>query len=108
MAMTPEGKVKATVKSLFAEFGEHLYQFWPVQTGYGAPTLDCLAMLHGVGFAVETKAPGKVPTARQDRTIYEIKAAGGMAFVVDGSETSLEELRVWMYRVHNLRMALRQ
>ena len=43
--LPPEGKVKDRVKRLLKKYG--CYQFWPVQTGYGAPTLDCLGCHNG-------------------------------------------------------------
>ena len=43
--MTPEGKVKVKVKNLLNAYGA--YHFWPVQTGMGARTLDCLGCHNG-------------------------------------------------------------
>lgn len=80
--MTPEGRVKAAVKNTLSRFDD-LYQHWPVQNGMGAPTLDCVACYRGVYFAIETKAPGKKPTPRQENTIREMRAAGGTVFVID-------------------------
>lgn len=90
MAQTPEGKVKDKVKRLLKKYGA--YYFMPVQTGYGAPTLDILACYKGIFIAIETKAPGKKPTARQELTIKEIKAANGLVYVIDGDITELEEM----------------
>lgn len=77
---TPENKVKAKVKALLKEFS--CYQFWPVQTGYGAATLDCIGCHKGRYFSIETKAPGKKLTPRQVLTIEEMRAAGGVIFVI--------------------------
>ena len=79
---TPESRVKAKVKKLLKEHGA--YQFWPVQTGYGAKTLDCLACHRGYFVAIETKAPGKKPTDLQWVTVEQIQMSGGIAMVVDG------------------------
>lgn len=87
MARTPEGKVKDSVKKLFAKYGHELYQFWPVQNGMGKPGLDAHCCLRGVAFFVETKAPGKNPTLRQQSTIDEIAEAHGRVFLVDGPES---------------------
>ena len=46
--MTPEGKVKVKVKNLLNAYG--CYHFWPVQTGMGASTLDCLGCHNGRAF----------------------------------------------------------
>lgn len=83
MAATPEGKVKAVVKKRLDEAGA--YNHWPVQTGYGAACLDCHGCHNGIYYAVETKAPGKHPTARQLITIEDIENAGGKVFVIGES-----------------------
>lgn len=77
---TPEGKVKDRVKRILKQY--ECYQFWPVQTGYGAPTLDCIACCAGQFFAIETKAPGKRPTPRQRLTMEDMEAAQGKVFVI--------------------------
>lgn len=82
--MTPEGKLKKQVKAYLRSIGA--YQFWPVQTGYGAATLDCLACINGRWVAIETKAPGLMPTPRQSSTIGEMSKAGGIAFATDSIE----------------------
>lgn len=78
--MTPEGKVKAHVKAMLKEHGA--YQFWPVQTGMGKRTLDCLGSHRGRMFAVETKAPGNKLTPIQELIKQEIGLAGGKVFVI--------------------------
>jgi hypothetical protein len=91
--MTPEGKVKARVKAVLKAYAA--YYHMPVQNGMGAPALDFMHIqIPGVPvFAVETKAPGKVPTVRQEKTIADIRRAGGTVFVIDGST---EELEQWL------------
>jgi hypothetical protein len=78
--MTPEGRVKAKVKKLLAD--HYCYQFWPVQTGYGAATIDCLVCNAGEFVAIECKAPGKKPTPRQLTTMRTIRKAGGQTWLV--------------------------
>ena len=78
--MTPEGKVKARVKKMLQIF--EAYQHWPVQAGYGKPCLDCHFCFNGYYAAVETKAPGKALTPRQQITKEEIEDAGGKVFVI--------------------------
>lgn len=85
--MTPEGKIKARLKRALKPFGNKVYQFWPVQTGYGTKTLDCLLCVAGQFIAIETKAPGKKLTALQEQTAIDICAANGLAFKVDGDES---------------------
>ena len=89
--MTPEGKVKEKVKALLKQYG--CYWHMPVQNGMGAPSLDLICCIKGKYFAIETKAPGKKPTPRQEHTMLEIQRAGGKCFVIDGS---LETLEIWL------------
>ena len=93
--MTPEGKVKAMVKKILAKYGEELYAFWPVQNGMGSPTLDCIVCYRGHYIAIETKAPGKLPTPRQLITISKMEKAGAKVFVLDGSESCVD-LDLWL------------
>jgi hypothetical protein len=92
--VTPEGKVKTAVKRLLNCYA-NLYQHWPVLNGMGKPTLDCIGIYYGQGFAIETKAPDKKPTPRQWDTIKDIQTAGGMVFVIDDVD-HLGELESWL------------
>lgn len=92
--MTPEGKVKAKVKKIL-NLAE-AYYFMPVQTGYGTPTLDFLCFCRGRGFAIETKAPGKKPTKRQEAIIHDIEYSGSVVFVIDGTDDSYDSLVNWL------------
>jgi hypothetical protein len=83
---TPEGRVKDRVKKLLKRF-DAIYYHMPVMNGMGAPTLDFICCVRGYYLAIETKAPGKVPTPRQELTIAAISKAGGYVFVVDGDDT---------------------
>lgn len=88
VVMTPEGKVKAAVKKVLTPRQQQgtLYAVWPVPSGYGESTLDCVGCYRGQFFAIETKARGKKPTPRQSRCIDMMVAAGGKVFVVDSVE----------------------
>lgn len=92
--MTPEGKVKEQVKKLLKEYGA--YYHMPVQNGMGAPTLDFICCMGGRYLGIETKSPGKLATARQQKTMQEINAAGGITLVVDGSAAHMQQLRYWL------------
>lgn len=106
MAVTPEGKIKTAVKKVLKEYGDYeqasaldgdfdhgkMYAFWPVSNGMGAPSLDCIVCFYGVFLAIETKAPGKKPTPRQNTTIAQMQCAGGVVLVIDGPE-GIEALR---------------
>lgn len=100
---TPEAKIKKMVRGVLEEFTENtvvgeyhvqnLKQYWPVPSGYGASDLDCIVCYYGRYIAIETKAPGKHPTPRQELTIAETKGAGGIVLVIDGPH-GCHELRV--------------
>ena len=79
---TPEHKIKAKVNRALDKL-PGVYRFMPVQNGLGAPALDYYLCAYGKFIAVETKAPGKKPTARQYLTIEKIRNAAGLVFVVD-------------------------
>jgi hypothetical protein len=111
--MTPEGKVKAAVKKLLKSI-PYVHTHWPVQTGYGAPTLDCTGTIRsalycniGVSFAIETKAPGEKLTPRQELTKSQMEEAGVTVFVVgehieaDGSYSGMAHLSRWLRQHHN-------
>ncbi len=85
MATTPEGKVKKKVSKLLKDMGA--YYFMPVQAGYGSTTLDYLVCFHGEFIAIETKAPGKKMSARQELTAELIAEAGGVVFVISDDGT---------------------
>ena len=93
--MTPEGKVKEKVKKLLKAHGA--YYHMPVQNGMGAPSLDFIGCHRGLYYGIETKAGNKQPTPRQETTIAQIRAAGGLAFVVN-EVSGLDELEAWLTR----------
>jgi hypothetical protein len=97
---TPEGRIKDKVKRrLISEFPKR-YVFMPVQNGMGAPALDMYCCfpgqdvyipgrglaIAGLFVAIETKAPGKRLTTRQEDTKQRIEEAGGLVYVVDGDD----------------------
>jgi len=83
---TPEGKVKDRVKKLLKSF-PCIYYHMPVQNGMGAPSLDFICCVRGYYLAIETKAPGKKPTPRQELTMEAIAKAGGFVYVVSDDES---------------------
>lgn len=83
MAETPEATVKRQIKAYLKSL-PNCYQFWPVQTGWGASTLDCLACINGKFFAIEVKRKGVMSaTPRQNQVIKAVSDAKGVAFVTD-------------------------
>lgn len=92
--MTPEGKMKARVDKLLR--AAETYCLKPVQNGMGAPALDYHGCHKGQAFFIETKAPGKHPTARQVNTMKKVTAAGGSVLVIS-DDSDLEELQAWLH-----------
>jgi len=92
--MTPEGRVKSSVRKLLARY-QGMYSYWPVPGGFGRATVDVIGCYRGRFFAVEVKAPGKKPTLRQTQTLAEMQAAMGKTFIVDGDD-GIEELERWL------------
>lgn len=76
-----ERDVKKSLKEYLTKIGA--YQFWPVPTGFGATTVDCLFCHKGRFFGVETKRPGAKATIRQKITMNLIELAGGDACLED-------------------------
>ena len=79
--MTPEAKVKKSVRRVLDELGA--YYVMPVTGGYGnqgAP--DFLVCLGGKFYGLECKAGKGKTTALQDLNLEQIKKAGGVALIV--------------------------
>lgn len=88
--MTPEGRVKAKVKRELRALdldGYKVYAFMPMQNGMGAPSLDFLCCINGYWVGIETKAPGKMMTDRQEFTANAMQNAGALVFVVSDDVT---------------------
>ena len=102
--MTPEGKVKANLKRRLRAAFKDAYVFMPVQNGMGAPGLDFYCCIHGMFVAIETKAPGKELTERQDITRQQILAAGGLVFKVS-CDAEAERAITTIKRIHQLNVA---
>jgi Holliday junction resolvase len=75
--MTPEGKVKEEIKRGLKALGA--YWFMPVQTGYGARTVDILACVGELFVAIEVKSATGRPTANQLAVLEAVRRAGGIA-----------------------------
>ncbi len=81
--MTPEGKVKASIKAVLKDLGAWFYM--PIQNGMGVTGIpDFIACYNGRFVGIEAKAPGKSAntTANQRRQLNDIEAAEGIALVV--------------------------
>jgi hypothetical protein len=89
MGHGPEYEVKKKVSKYLKDHG--FYYFMPVQTGYGATTLDYLCCCRGAFVGIECKANGNDLTDRQRMTINNIDAAGGICLVIRDTD-NIEEL----------------
>lgn len=90
MAATPEKKVKTKVEAILKDEGA--YYFFPATHGFGRSGVpDIIACVAGLFVAIECKANGGKATALQIREIERIRAAGGVAVIVD--ETNIDMVR---------------
>lgn len=92
MAQTPEGRVKQAVKKYLDSIGA--YWFMTMSNGMGRVGAPDFFVCHqGRFIGIETKAPGKCgnTTPNQDRELAAIRAANGVAVVVD-DVTQLHDL----------------
>ena len=96
MATTPEGNVKKRVKKQLDEMG--IYHFSPFQAGMGRAGIpDIIACCAGRFIAFECKAGKGKTTALQEKEISAIRAAGGMAYVInEDNMTTIKEVLQWM------------
>lgn len=85
---TPEGRVKARLKHRLRDtFGDKIYLFMPVQSGYGAAGLDFHCAFYGWHIGIETKADAtKKLTPRQEQVRQQMLRAGGKVYVVRNDE----------------------
>ena len=93
MAATPEKKVKTAVSRLLVEMG--VYFFFPPANGMGRSGIpDIICCVKGRFLAIECKAGKGTTTALQDRELAAIRAAEGVAVVVN--ESNIDEVRFWV------------
>lgn len=93
---TPEGHTKKKLRDILARY-DGMYTYWPVPSGYGKTTVDCLGCYRGRFFIVETKAEGKKPTLRQTGELQNAERAMGKAFVMAGpQDPAFESLIRWL------------
>ena len=88
--MTPEKQLKARIRNHIRSLGGVV--FTNVSHGYGGSGVDLHCCLQGHFYAIEVKAPGNKPTARQNVVLDAVSAAGGTAFWCDDFADFLEQL----------------
>ena len=87
MASTPEKKVKTKVVAHLKEMGA--YYFYPVTGGYGNSGVPDIVGCHrGRFFGIECKAGKNKPTKLQELNLKQIRAAGGIALVINEKNLS--------------------
>ena len=90
MAATPEVKVKKQIRKLLDAAGA--YYAMPIGTGYGNSGVPDFVICHkGRFIVVEAKAGSNKPTALQELHLARIRAAGGIALVIN--ETNMDTLQ---------------
>ena len=90
MALTPEAKVKAKVVKLLRQY--NAYYFFPPANGYGRSGVpDIVCCVNGKFVAIECKAKGNKPTELQNFEIGRIRAAKGVAAVINEDNIDLVE-----------------
>jgi Holliday junction resolvase len=79
---TPESKVKRGVTRQLKELGA--YYFFPATGGYGRSGVpDIVGCYKGRFFGIECKAGTNKLTALQEKNLNDIRAAGGVAIMVN-------------------------
>lgn len=87
---TPEGVVKRNIKKLLN--AAQVYWVMPVSNGMGVHGVPDFLICHqGRFIAIEAKAGKGVTTALQEKHLADIRAAGGVAVVIN--ETNLHILQ---------------
>lgn len=82
MARTPEKAVKDKIVAILKDEG--VYYFFPATHGFGRSGVpDIIACVNGKFLGIEVKAGKNKPTALQVRELERIRAAGGVAVVIN-------------------------
>lgn len=98
--MTPEGRIKAHLNKRLREL-KYCYRFMPVQNGMGAAAVDYFLCIGGLFVAIETKAPGRVPTPRQNAVLAAVTEAGGVSYWVDSVQAVDEVMEILKRDYHS-------
>lgn len=82
-----ENTVKKWVRDLLKSLGDDCWWQSVAPGAFGGPTVDFVGFYRGMGFAVETKRPDKLPTSQQLATLQKQGRAGALTFLVRDKET---------------------
>jgi hypothetical protein len=102
---TPEGITKDAMKKLLDSYGDELYYFFPVQSGYGERLVDTYICFRGLFIAVEAKRPGAKARKFQARIMDRIRDANGETLCID----KIDELKTLLDYIarHEIKLAER-
>ena len=90
---TPEANVKRQIRKILDT--TKAYYAMPIGTGYGNSGVPDFLVCHKGNFiGIEAKAGKGTTTALQEKHLADIRAAGGMTFVIN--ETNLDQLKEFM------------
>lgn len=93
--MKKEADVKAAVKKVLGAFGDKVWWFMPVPTGFGVQGVpDFIVCVNGQFLGVETKFGKNELTAWQVKQMLGIAAAKGAHMTVN--ERNVEDLRAML------------
>lgn len=91
---TPEGYEKYEIKKYLATLG--CFYFSPYMAGYGKSGIpDIVACIEGRFWGIEVKREGKEPTVLQQRCLFAIENAGGLA-VAGTAEVVIGRIKAWL------------
>jgi pantoate kinase len=94
MANTPEALVKKRIRKILED--SKAYFAMPIGTGYGNSGVPDFLVCHQGNFiAIEAKAGKGKTTALQDSHLAKIRAAGGIALVIN--EANINELEDFLH-----------
>ena len=94
MASTPEALVKKRIRKILED--SKAYFAMPIGTGYGNSGVpDFLVCHQGSFIAIEAKAGKGKTTALQESHLAKIRAAGGIALVIN--EANINELEDFLH-----------
>jgi hypothetical protein len=97
--VTPEGRVKAKVKSYFDKYSKHVWYYMPVSGGMGQHGIpDFICCVRGKFFAIECKVSDKRGvTNLQALQLSRINNAGGHTLVIFDSDDSFNLLESYLH-----------
>lgn len=102
---TPERKIKDKVREVLRD--QEVYYFMPVQMGYGPSGLDfhCVVLTktgYPFPFFIETKAPGKEPTVRQQDLAKRLRETFKCKVWVVDKEIDVRSLEAWLCQIRGV------